>query len=505
MNTFEGLEDEGYANWLKRCKVVRASIEGDYAVKDLNINDGDVLVSPPFRDQQPFISDSQSDEQRQYAVNLSRAINECNRQLRADYFNRGVWTPFTGRTQQSWLGLVFAKPPEEEIDPKLDYMNEDANGAGDSLETVARCIQSNVQSVGRYGALADMPSQQGSVAQNRSGEVAAKIYGYMPEQIIYIGYTVANGKKVLSEVRLVECEDVQKDEWTVEKEYRLRRLKLIDGVYYNDLFNDKKELIDSATPMINGSAMNFIPFFIFGADANNGDYSKMPLYDIARLNISHFQTDCSNKYLVNLYNVPTVNIFSGLDGQEMRLNNPNGLNLGGAGYNHLLESDRVELLQCNADQIGFKQLDVEEKSIIGVGAQFITSDQNQKTFGASKLEAQTSNSALSSTARNVSAGIEWLLDVCSQMMGGEFDNVYKLNTKYYTDEMTPQEVQVWMQAYQMGLIIKDDFVRLGKNSGVISDEYETDEYLALLDEEQDDSIPTFTNEEEPEEDEDTEA
>ena len=171
-----------------------------------------------------------------------------------------------------------------------------------------------------------------------------------------------------------------------------------------------------------------------------------------------------------------------MDSHEARRNNPNGINLGGAGWNHFNENDRFELTQASESSIGFTQLSVEEKSMIGVGAQFITSDQNQKTFGASKLESQTSNSALGAVSRNVSEGIEWLLDVCSMFMGGEYENVYKLNCQFYTDEMTPQEVQVWMQAHASNLITKEDFVRVAQRAGIVAEEEDAEEYVEMLDE-----------------------
>ena len=127
-------------------------------------------------------------------------------------------------------------------------------------------ITDDVVSVGRYGVLVDMPSNETNLTRSQMEDAAnaPRLITYKAEQIIY--FRNSGSSKAVDEIRLLETVDVQKSEFQWETETRIRRLVMKDGIYHNELYNDSDELISSTTPIANGANLTEIPFQFFGPD-----------------------------------------------------------------------------------------------------------------------------------------------------------------------------------------------------------------------------------------------
>ena len=222
----------------------------------------------------------------------------CNSQnaLRVQsYWSRGRWFPATGRTYESLGGMVWSKEPESDIQPRLEYLVGNADGTGCGLREVAQKVTAEVIAVARYGILVDMPSNETTptIADMENPNNAPKWIQYKAEQIIY--YRSSGKSNAIDEIRLTEVHSVKKNELEWEDKVYIRRLIIVNGVYTNQLWSDKDELLSESSPIANGSTLSEIPFQFFGADDNSPEYSKLPLYDLANVNLGHFVLDCDNR------------------------------------------------------------------------------------------------------------------------------------------------------------------------------------------------------------------
>ena len=71
------------------------------------------------------------------------------------YFERAKYTNFPSRTRNALSGSVFRKDPTFEIPTSLEYLIENANGCGLSLNHLAKSLVRNVLEIGRHCLFVD--------------------------------------------------------------------------------------------------------------------------------------------------------------------------------------------------------------------------------------------------------------------------------------------------------------------------------------------------------------
>lgn len=460
-NTLSTMDDE-YLEQLSLWREVRAAINGKYKVIQLVT----CLPNPQYK-QYPIYS-TMSKEQ----VNQATACNKANTLRTQSYWARGRFFNATGRTFESLGGMIWSKQPEVELTPTAEYLEDSANSSGSDLREVAQAVTDELVSIGRYGILVDMPSQpegeDGSTtrltqAEMEQPENAPRLIQYKAEQIIY--FRLSNDSNKLEEVRLCEIVSTQKDEFTWEDETHTRRLVMIDGVYHNQLFNSKDELISNVTPKADGSTWDEIPFQFFGADDNSPSYSKVPLYDLANANLGHFVLDCDNRDNLHFHGQGMTNVFTDMSKQEFEESNPNGLDCGAKGRNLFNQGDSVELLQLEATGAIPAEMLRDEQRMVMLGAQVVTDSNSNQTLGAKEIDTNSSVSTLKRIAYNASEGLEQCIDWVDQFKGGAGGNEYRLNTDFITDNVTPEMVAKHFELVQGGVLPKASLYETARKVG----------------------------------------
>ena len=228
--------DDKYKEQYELRKQTRAAIAGKYEVLKIIT----CLPGPQYKTFTSF--EGMSDA----AINQARRCSIQNALRVTSYWSRGRWFPATGRTYETLGGMIWSKEPESDIQPKLEYLIDNADGTGCGLRELAQKVTDKVISDARYGILVDMPASpldsngkrvKLTAAQNESGEFLPKWIKFDADQIIY---TRHNGKSTsVDEIRLTEIHSQPKDDYEWEDKTFIRRLVIIDGVYHNQLFNDK--------------------------------------------------------------------------------------------------------------------------------------------------------------------------------------------------------------------------------------------------------------------------
>ncbi|MBL4941172.1 MAG: DUF4055 domain-containing protein [Colwellia sp.] len=436
--------DTNYQEQLNLWQEVRAAIAGKYKVLQIIT----CLPGPQYK-QYPIFG---NDAQRQQA----NACNAANALRVTSYWSRGRFFNATGRTHESLGGMVWSKEPEVELAPKLDYLERNADGAGSGLREVAQAVVDEVDSIGRYGILVDMPSneQRLTQAQEQMPSNAPRFIQYNAEQIIY--FRVAGNSNSVDEIRLTEIrsEKVKGNDFDYENKTYIRRLIMIDNIYHNQLWNDKKEMISDVEPIANGKKLTEIPFQFFGADNNSPEYSKVPLYDLANANLGHFVLDCDNRDNLHFHGQGMTNVFTKMEPDDFNLRNPNGLDVGAKGRNTFEETDRVELLQLEATGAIPAEMVRDQERMVMLGAQLVTNASSTQTLGAKEIEVTTSTSTLKRIAFNVTEGIEQCLAWAALFLGESKESTYKINTDFVTDDMSPEMITKQMEMVQGGVLPK---------------------------------------------------
>jgi hypothetical protein len=231
------------------------------------------------------------------------------------YKNRATYTMFTARTIEGLYGQVFSKEPEKkgELPERFQNFLDNIDLAGNSIDQFASDLVYDVLQTGWGGILVDhAPVPEGTnQADQDKYNLTSFMRWYSAESIINWRYDVVNHKKILALVVLQENYYAEgKDEFTPIQRTRYRVLKLVDGIYVQEVWekneaenNIEKQWVvaDIIDVKMNGKPLESIPFFPCPAN----EPEKSMLLPIAYLNIGHYQLTADYNNLLHYTGTPT--------------------------------------------------------------------------------------------------------------------------------------------------------------------------------------------------------
>ncbi len=391
------------------------------------------------------------------------------------YFARGRFTNATGRTHDAYLGMIGSAEVELEVPEQMADFGNNVDGQNSTMTDFALHTASEVIITARHGVLVDPPNLTGATLQ-QAQQAMPRFVSYNAEQIIR--HVVMDNQLVMVEL-LEEYTERKGDDY--ETAEQVRRLELIDGVYVSRIYRDGT-LFDKSVAMIDGKALNYIPFQFIGAENNKPSYDRPVLFDLAHENIGHYQLSCDNLENLHYHGQGMTNVYSDMGIDEFTEANPNGMDVGAKGINMLAQGDRVELLQLAATGAIPEEMQRVERRMIMLGAQVTQDASATQTLGAKEIETNAATSQLKRIARNTSAGLKQCVVWACDMMSVSSDDVsVYVNDRFVTDDMTAQDVQAMFAMYQSGAATLDELNEVKRKAGYTQ---KTNEELAdALDEE----------------------
>jgi hypothetical protein len=379
----------------------------------------------------------------------------------ARYLMRAVWLPVSSYTKQGLLGMVFRAPPKTDLPSQLEYMLENADGSGLSLEQCAKIYTGEAIEVGRCGILAEYPeSEPGLSAEQVSARnLQARLTTYRAESIDNWKFELIGGILKLTMVKLCESTEVELDEYAYEDEKRYRVLRLRDGVYTQAVYDeDERVIIEEFAPTdFSGNTFDHIPFHFIGSETNRPDVDKAVISGIVDLNTAHFQLSADSMKNLHIHSGGLLHINSGeTSATEWREVNPNGITVG-ADQGVVTQGGGITLVQlAPADAVEVK-LKALEGNMLSVGAHLITERGDNETAEAARIDASSKASALLTAADNVSEAVEAALEDAARFMGGDPAAVeFELNREFFPKGVDAQAVMASIQLLDRGVIALAD-------------------------------------------------
>ena len=407
--------------------------------------------------------------------------SETARQRYKRYLLRATWMPVSGYTKQGLIGMVMRRAPEVELPAQIEYALENADGAGLSLEQVAKQVLAEVIEVGRVGLMVDYPSAPPGLSAEQVAELglAAKVTLYRAEAIDNWRMENIGGALRLTMVKLCEMAEVEKDDYLLDYEKRYRVLKLEEGVYTQTLYDEAENQIgDVIVPrQANGQPWGHIPFHIVGATTNTPEIDEALISGIVDLNTSHYQMSADSAKNLHIHSGGTLVISSSMSNEQWQAYNPQGVTVGADQGLFLGESGSAQLLQLNPAQAVEAKLASLETQMVAVGAHLISDRTRTDTAEAARIDAAGKASALSTAVGNVSEGMEAALEDMARFMGGEAEEVrYQLNQQFYPDNVDAQTVMAMIQLLDRQVIAVKDVRSKLRGGGLIA-QNRTDEEI----------------------------
>jgi hypothetical protein len=399
----------------------------------------------------------------------------------AAYCNRATFYPATSRTVVGLTGLVLRKPAQ--VVARKDQDLDDLSGNGLGLGDLSSWLLSEVLTIGRGGVLVDW------------NDVLKR-----PTWTPYCGESITNWREELIDGVMTPSLVVLREELMTPKgddpysyesvcQYREYQLLTVSKtgarvvgvrVWQEGTDKDGKKSYTAgpwAFPFRRGELIaGRIPFVFFGPNRPEPKVAIPPLYDLVRLNLSHYRTSADHEHALHFVALPTPYV-TGWNGPNIAPNaqaaaiaagvpapaQSGGLKVGsGVAWIIPPPEAKVGMLEFTGQGLGAieKALERKEGQMSIIGSRLLEGQPNRsETAEAVRIRRSGEGATLSSVTRAISLGLTDLLRYDAWWRGTDRDAALKLtvtlNQDYLEMGMDAQTVTALVGAWQAGAVSKE--------------------------------------------------
>lgn len=406
--------------------------------------------------------------------------NDPNRNDR--YKDDARLTNFTARTKHGLVGAAFRQAPVIDLPEAVDYLETDATGGQLPLVKLAQEVLGEVLQAGRYGLLVDYPASEEGLtkAQEDERNNKARINKYKAENITNWQHQIMDGEIKLTLVVLKEFSArIGEDGFTWEQSIQYRVLRLVEGVYTQELYDEKSNLLSQYIPRdFVGQSWNMIPFVFVGSEDNDSEMDPSPMYDLAQLNIGHLRNSADYEESVHITGQPTLIISTEMSSEEFKDSNPSGVLIGARKGHNLGAGGSAMLLQANPNQLADEAMRRKEEQAVMIGARLITPQGLNETAEGMRIKHSGENSVLATISDNVADAMNRCIGWVIKFMSADIDAEYTfdMNKQFFEVSADPQLIVAQLQLFNNGIIAASDVRSTLRKSGVIAED-RTDEEI----------------------------
>ena len=376
------------------------------------------------------------------------------------YIMRAVFFNVCYKTLMGLVGIVFRKAPVVTVPDSIDYVIDNADGSGISLKQQSQYVLSEVVKKGRCAMMVDYPTIDGQTSRaDVDRGIRATIKTYAAEFVIDWEEEETQTGTRLNYVKIREIESVL-DVVSGERELVISYivLRLIDGVYSIERYDEYGATRNDRTEprLANGQTLNYIPLVFCGSENNAPNVDQALLYDLAVLNIAHYNNSADAEESSFIAGQPTLAVTSSLNSTEWAEGNPNGVLLGSRKGHFLGESGSLSLVQASPNILPREMMKDKEQQFVALGAQIVSENTANETAFAVGAKLSTNTSALALSAGNVSDAYKTCLKWCENYMttAPKGDVVFSLNTDFFPASVDAATLTAWVAGIQGGVLPK---------------------------------------------------
>lgn len=392
------------------------------------------------------------------------------------YRDRAYFMGVTGRTEKAMVGMVFRKAFDYELPANLEYLLEDFDGSGQSVEQVAKDCLAGLLETRRHLLLTDYPDAgEGLTAeQERQLNLRPTIASYDAEALINWRWAGVNGQRRLVLAVLKELDNKSEDEFGHDYRVVYRVLRLRDGVYTQQMFDDGlAPITDEYAPrMAGGGVFDHIP--LHGVR----ELENPPLFDIAEVNLAQYRNIADLEDSAYVVGQPMVHVDAGeTSATEWKELNPDGVKFGSR-KGIVTKGGGISLEQANENNLIRTIKQDKEQEMIMLGAQLITRGGQAQTAEAERLQAGAEASVLDGLVNDLSEDIEAAIEDAALFVGSDPAAVrFELNTDYWEQGLDPQTFMAVVQGYTNKLYAQADALYMIRRGKIELDDERTDELI----------------------------
>lgn len=407
--------------------------------------------------------------------NAPPPTRERARKRTKEYREGAVFYGIAGYTFRGMVGAMFRKDPRFQRPAALDYLERNADGAGNSIYQQAQSLAGDVVSKARAGLFVAFPPTDGGVsrADLAAGRAFATLHAISPEQIINWRVQTIGGETRLALVVFTFSEDeVAPDGFASEPVTKYRHLALEDGRYVDRVWRETQRgawEIERETAPTDGSgaAWREIPFIFVGSENNDPSIDPAPMLDICRVNKGHYRNSAELEDSIAIAGQAQP-WASGVDDAWMRDMQEQGFQVGSRVLLPLPEGGQFAFASADPNPIVRQAMLDKVDQMIGLGARFIQPGSAAKTATQAESESEIQHSVLSLIAANVSEAYTAALAWAARYMAATGDVTFEVNRDFGADGANPQELTSLVASWVQGAIPASDMWAWMQSRGLIS-------------------------------------
>lgn len=408
--------------------------------------------------------------------------------------DKSVLTPIYCDAIKKLAGKIMKQPPqpEEGMSPRVVELLDDIDSEGTDLADFVYDLVKAGLNYGLTHILVDSPNFENlvdemgvtdlTIAVERELGIRPYMMHIKPRQVIGWKSQVINGEKVLTQVRIEMTVKVDspEDEFTQVDSHRILVLDIGRARVYEEqeIDGQKEWVVVSDVP----TDLDFIPLVTIYVNKTGFMQGEPPMVDVAHLNVAHWQSDSDQRNILHVARVPIL-FGSGL-GDEERGDfelavGPNTMTRGEQG------SD-LKFVEHSGKGIdaGAKDLETLEARMARLALNMILNRRpGNETATARTLDQAESDSPLAMLATSVESGITKAADLFSVFMGIGEDagGTIALYKDFGISARDGEDIKHLLAMRASREISRATFWEELKRRGLLSDNFDPEDELALLD------------------------
>ena len=373
------------------------------------------------------------------------------------------------RTLTALTGIAFTKPVNvSNVPPELEYLQTDADGTGRSLNEIAYEMAIDCLHYGKTHLLTDFPETTGAKNLSEFRRAGYRPYFNQINPTRMIGWEIERGvgKPVLSNVRIIEPKVVPRrdNKWNEKLVWYVRviRPNLTEVHVYDPEDDEPSFRLEKEVK----NTLGYIPITT-SYSVKTGFFQSAPaLYDLARMNLLHWQSSSDQRNILHVARVPFI-FASGFDEGE--------LDDAEIGASRMIVSTRADATMKfvehtgQAIEAGHKDLKEIENHMATLGADLLLSKgASRVTATARRIDQNESMSILQMALRGIENMIEKSYIIAGEWLGVDASEV----TVSIGDDMSvanePNPTSALIALKDSGLLTDEQLIQEAKRTGVLS-------------------------------------
>lgn len=454
-----------YTNTINELKKVRDSVAGEVVIKASE--NQTVYLPNPCPDEKDL-----NVSQKKYAR----------------YLNGAEYDEVPSNTLSSILGAMFNPAVQSELPASLEYLKDDADGSGLTLNeqvkiSASECLQMNyIGLLSEFSDLSNLNIDDLTIAEARDQDLKSSIKTYVRESIINWGFENINGRLQLSFVVLREDGTVTDKTNFSQKNITSYLLLSLDndGNYFQRKYTTVDDKItntsDDLHPKAKGQRLKFIPFeFCIAEEVPKGEIPVPAGYiaPIANKTLARYRVSADMKESMWYMAAPSswskgwtkagLELFKEMTGRET-------ISVSPAAHNPLPKDAEIGVMEWNADSNAFfKYMERNSAEVRALGGAFDDTDGvDDETATSAVIKAAEKKGVLSTLSDNLEASYSRVIGWCGLFMGVDEDATISINREYIKRTITPQEQKEIRDNYLMQLISRQEALRQLEKGGILT-------------------------------------